>query len=154
MPRSRRTVLLILLATATDLCWTLEQPSSSVAEFYPANHDAWRPYCRGTGLRSCVLSEGICRCQCSPQDSRHEPEFCKVRFHMGVHFSESPKPIYMYSNSSGIGLLHQGLYLWSRHRMHSRTVRRSKDHTGRVKYFGTPALRKTEQLRCTKPHLP
>ena len=37
---SQRTVLLVMLATSLDVVWSLEQPSGSVLEFYPA----WRSF--------------------------------------------------------------------------------------------------------------
>ncbi|CAE7253237.1 unnamed protein product, partial [Symbiodinium sp. KB8] len=78
-----RTTLLVMLCTAMDCCWTLEQPAGSFLEYYPC----WR-----------ALMLAI-RCVGGPY------AVTTVRFWMGNYGSKTPKRHYLISNTTVAYLL-------------------------------------------------
>ncbi|CAE7769472.1 unnamed protein product [Symbiodinium sp. CCMP2592] len=118
-----RTILLILLATAMDSTWSLEQPGGSVLDFYPA----WRSMMM-------VLS-----------DWGGPYAVSKVRFWMGHFGAKTPKRHYMYANSVKVNLLNKGKLSFGLFKHNQKTAKYHVDANGIRRFSGTMHLRDTEQ---------
>ncbi|CAE7353108.1 unnamed protein product [Symbiodinium sp. CCMP2592] len=127
-----RTTLLVMLCTAMDACWTLEQPAGSFLEYYPC----WRSLMlaiRGVGGPYAVST---------------------VRFWMGNYGSKTPKRHYLVSNTTVAYLLDRGRLKWAMRKgmCTTKTVERARDQKGRVRYWGNKNLRQTQLLAFDNKH--
>ncbi|CAL1171487.1 unnamed protein product [Cladocopium goreaui] len=121
-----RSCLLILLCTCLGAAWSLEQPSGSLAEYYPAFRET---------IRSIFDSGGPDAVQ-------------NVRWWMHHFKSLTPKRHYAYSNSKPIHRLDKGvLQGWKAKKKEENgvvTATRYIDANGKKRYKGTTSLKSTE----------
>ena len=175
-PAFARSCLLILLCTCLGAVWSLEQPSGSLAEFYPAfrevirsifdsgGHHAAGPLNNITTFERCscymtkpsvglqkltVLWHHFLLCQLVPTHTQVQ----SVRWWMYHYKSLTPKRHYAYSNSKPIHRLDKGvLQGWKAKKKEGNgvvTVARYIDANGKKRYKGTKSLKSTEPLDCS-----
>ncbi|CAK9097074.1 unnamed protein product [Durusdinium trenchii] len=119
-----RSCCLVLLATALGGAWSVEQPSGSLLQFYPA----WRET-----LQSIFQSGGA-----------HAVHM--VKWWMGHFGSSTPKRHYAFANSAQIHRVDMGkLEGWkSDPRIKKKSADRYRDAAGQLRYKGNENLRGTE----------
>ena len=155
----QRTICLLALVCAKDGVWCLEQPGSSVLEFYPA----WLYF-----LNACFQYYGVNSVpwwmqsfrlhQKSKTCSHHfsaasyilhwvscASEVFRCGWWMSRYGAGSPKRQYAWSNGSAIKRLDIG---WKRMKNKIETVRQYMDKQGKKRWHGTKALSHTESLSC------
>ena len=155
----QRTICLLALVCAKDGVWGLEQPGSSVLEFYPT----WLHF-----LNACFQYYGINSVPWFAQNLRLHQKFKTCSFHgipvsnilhwglcacssevfrcgwwMSRYGAGSPKRQYAWSNGSAIKRLDVG---WKKMKNKVQTVRHYIDKQGKKRYHGTKALSCTESL--------
>lgn len=78
-------------------------------------------------------------------------EVTRTAWWMHHYFAPTPKRHFGYSNSAAIAKLDRGVLSgWKKRKSKSKvqTAVTYKDKSGKTRYKGTPALRKTENLDC------
>ena len=146
--------MLILLCTAMNCSWTIEQPSGSTLEYYPCFRAMMRslftaggPYAAQPLKLSIVVSNvymygksHVCFCVLLLV------KVTRVSFWMAHFLSKTPKRQYIYSNSSKVGILNKGRLRMGRFGIRSNTTKRTRVNGGKEKYTGTRFLQDTEIL--------
>ena len=131
-----------MLVAAKDGVFALEQPSSSVLEFYPA----WLHMLRGFySLFGICSARALLRMAVFKSLFHQLPRFevWKTSWWMMMFGAPTPKRCYAYSNSRVIRRLDRG---YKRMKAKVKTCEKYKDRAGKVRYKGTRELRSTEQL--------
>lgn len=115
-----RSICILTLVSARLGVWGLEQPGSSVLEFYPTWHHMLSCHYQLFGTRA----------------------VWNVSWWMMMYGSPSPKRSWAYSNSEAVRQLDVG---WKRMKSKISTVTKYVDGKGRQRYKGSPQLKSTEQ---------
>ncbi|CAL1154889.1 unnamed protein product [Cladocopium goreaui] len=123
-----RTICLCQLVTACFGVWVVEQPGSSVLDYYPA----WLHF-----LARQYQVFGTCA-------------VWKTRWWMMMYGSQSPKRHWAYSNSRSIGKLDIGSKKGFKSKI--TTVEKYTNRAGKVCYKGTDKLRGTEKFGQISPY--
>lgn len=153
-----RTALLVLLITALDGVWSLEQPSGSLLEFHPAWREVVNSIFRCGGdyaafcldLWFCMLvtqkhrSSNMNLCGYPKNPSKVQ----KVSWWMAHYKSKTPKRHIAFGNTRMLLALDKGrLRKWKHTRGPKvQTAVHYLDKHGKKRYKGTPQLKETENL--------
>lgn len=153
----QRTICLLALVCAKDGVWCLEQPGSSVLEFYPTwlhfLNACYQYYAINSVpwlTQSLRLHQKIktCSFHCSADSNilhwgSCASEVFRCGWWMSRYGAGSPKRQYAWSNGSAIKHLDVG---WKKMKNKVQTVRHYIDKQGKKRYHGTNALSYTESL--------
>ena len=149
-----RTICLIMIASARLGSWVLEQPGSSILDYYPAWLHLMEYHFRVFGERAVqtlVCLSLLLHVNQKPtklrQPARLPHQVWKVGWWMAAFGGPSPKRHWAYANSSSILKLNRP---WQRVRSSIATVIRYENKVGKQCYKGTRALRATEILAPLK----